>query len=597
MNQLANVSIEIGGQRLPLFSRLRISQWLDQHHTFELAVPTELVEGEGGRKINKSKGYIGQEVNITIKYQQGSGGSFGFRGLVTRLSLNKRSAGGNDLIIGGFSASVLLEQGPRYGAFYKKTHAAIVNKVLASYDKTLLKPDVKPKNDQPEDYVVQFDEDGYRFLTRLAALTGNWFYFDGAKLVFGDVAGESPIELIYGDDISAFDMRMNLPDGKFYMDDWNYQKGKQERAHSADVAVKGLGEYGQFLLDKADALYAERTFTPSPLPVYSESAVKQQVEYEKRGSVADAVVFSGSSNVIGLKVGSVIDIKEKNASGGRGDSYGQYRIVSITHRADIGGSYANEFDAIPAGVQFRASSTVVQPTATPQLARVAEVNDPDHMGRVRVQFLWQSAQNDDEPSTWVRVLSPYIADADKAHYFVPERNSLVMVIFENGDPARPLVTGVTTHGSVKQNAWADEKNNHKVIVTRGGNHIVINDEPGKEEISLYNKDKKNHVQLSLDGTHISIKSEGTINLSAGTINMNAKHINMKADDEWKADVGKGEVSAKETLKFSALSDAELTTQTNLKLAGSAQTSVKGGAQLELEGGAQATLKGALVMIN
>ncbi|GAB3509967.1 hypothetical protein GCM10027341_47710 [Spirosoma knui] len=612
MNQLSDVRIEIGGQRLSLFSRLKINQWIDRHHTFELTVPAEQVEGQDGMKINKSKDFIGKEILISIKYRPDTGKAFTFRGFITQLYLSKQAARGSSVIIRGYSASILLEQGSRYGAFYKKNHGAIVKKVLDEYDQSLLRPDVSPRNDKEEEYIVKFDESSYNFLHRFAAATGNWFFFDGAKVVFGDVPSEAPIELRYGDDISSFDMKMDLPGGEFFMDDWNPRKSEQERSHSADVRVSGLGEYGQFLIDTAERLYPERLFTYPPVPVYSDSDVKKQVEYEKKASVANAVIFTGSCNVIGLKVGAVIDIKERSSlPGQRTESFGQYRIISISHEADLGGGYSNKFEAIPAGVEFRTNPSFTKPRATPQLARVSHVDDPEHMGRVRLQFFWQSAQDDSESSAWAPVLSAYIGGENKSHYFVPEKNTLVMVMFENDDPARPVVAGVTYHSELKQNAWYTDQNYKKVIATAGGNHIVINDEPGKEDISIYNKDKKNMIVLSLDGTHISIKSQGSINLSAGSISMDAETISMKARKEWKVDAKKGEIKTETDMTVDATTDVKLVGKTSVKATSDANIDLNGtiikvdakgqatvkGMQLSLEGSVLAALKAAIVQIN
>ena len=617
MSNFSSVQIEIGGKRVDIFSRVSIQQWIDRHHTFELNVPIEQVEGAGAMKISKSKEFISKEILISIKQRQGSGPSFTFRGFITQLYLSKQAASGSSIVIRGFSASILLEQGTRYSAFYQKDHAAIVKKVLSEYDQNLLKPSISPRNNQQEDYVVKFEESSYNFLHRFAAATGNWFYFDGEKTVFGDVPGGSPTELKYGNDISSFDMRMDLPGGEFFIEDYNYTKDVVAKSHSKEVKVSGLGEYGQFLIDKAENLYPERTFSHPPLPVWTDGEAKQQTGYEKKASVANAVIFSGSSSTIGLKVGAVIDIKEStslNARSQHTESLGQYRIISISHEADQSGGYSNHFEAIPAGVEFRANPLFYMPRATTQLAKITHNDDPLHLGRVRLLFLWQSAQGDTEASTWVRVLSPYIAHDNQGHYFIPEVNTTVMTIFENNDPARPLVTGVLPHKNEGvMDTYFSDKNYYKAIITEAGNHIVIRDEPGKEEISLHDKDRKNHIILSLDGgTHINIKSQGTINIDADTINMTANKINMKAKKEWNVEAGKTKIENEEDMRVSATTDIELKATANLKaegtvgvsvkgaqieISGDAQTSVKAGGPLELEGGPMATLKGALVMIN
>lgn len=605
MNNLSTVRIEIGGKHVPIFSRVSVRQWIDRHHTFELTVPIEQLEGEGGMTINQSKSFIGQTARITIGYQQGSGDSFAFNGFVTQLYLSKQASSGSSLVIKGFSASVLLEQGSRYQAFYQSDHSQIVDLVLKAYDRDLLKPSVKPRASRTEEYVVKFDETSYNFLHRFAAATGNWFYFDGEKTVFGDVPSESPIKLTYGEDMSAFDMQMNLPGGEFFVNDYNPVDNEYAKSHSKDVRVSGLGEYGQLLIDKAENLYPERTYSRSPLPALTNADAKLFAGYEKKASVANAVIFAGTSNKIGLKVGATITIGEQSGlAGQRTASFGQYRIISISHEADLGGGYNNHFEAIPAGVEFRANPSFSMPRATMQAAEVLHNDDPEHLGRVRVLFDWQVAQGDAVSSTWIRVLTTQNHAVNQGVYFVPEVSSNVMVMFEDEDPARPVVVGVTYDKSTKQDSFYHQENHYKTIITRGGNHIVICDESGKESISLYNRDKKNHISLSLDNTHITVKSEGILNLEADTINLKAKTFNVDASDEWTVKAGKAQLETQQSMALKASTNLTLTGTAGADLEGAtiaiksdATTSVKGGAQLELDGGPMATLKGGMVMIN
>ena len=622
MDQLSEVKLEIAGKAFTIFNRVRVSQWIDRHHSFELSIPLEAVEGADGMKINKSKDFVGKEVLISVKYRQGSSLSFTFKGFITQVFLSKQSVSGSAILIRGFSASILLEHGNRYAAFYEKNHKDIVKKILANYDQSLLRPDINPKNDKQEDYVVQFEESTFNFLHRFAASTGNWFFYDGAKIIFGDVKGESPIELAYGVDIQTFDMRMDLPTGKFMMDDWNYKKSEQEKSHSDDVSVSGLGEYGQFLIDQSSKIYPERKFMYPPLPVFSTSEVKAQVGYEKKASVANAVIFTGSSSKIGLKVGAVIDIKERSSRAGqKTESFGQYRIISISHEMDLGGGYSNRFEAIPAGVEFRANPSFYVPRATPQVARVTHNDDPDKLGRVRVVFLWQTAQGDTESSAWMRVLAPYSGVEDQGHYFVPEVESILLCTFENDDPARPIGMGNIFYSKNKPGAWFNKDNYKKAIVTQGKNHIIINDEPGKETIEIYNKDKKNCITLSLDDTHITIKSEGNINLEAtGDITMKAKNLNIDIEkDICMTAGGNADLGAKQDYSITG-QNLSLEAMTNLKAKGragvaietnatleakgtivtieaQAKAEIKASAMLEINGGAMAVLKGAMVMIN
>ena len=58
------ISIQIGDEKLPRFSKLMINQKVNTHHKFSLLqpLPKEFVS----QAIDKSQGYIGQEIKIEI---------------------------------------------------------------------------------------------------------------------------------------------------------------------------------------------------------------------------------------------------------------------------------------------------------------------------------------------------------------------------------------------------------------------------------------------------------------------------------------------------------------------------------------------------
>lgn len=78
------------------------------------------------------------------------------------------------------------------------------------------------------------------------------------------------------------------------------------------------------------------------------------------------------------------------------------------------------------------------PAAQPQVAIVADVDDPRYMGRVRIRYPWQN--KDDVPSPWIRILSP-LASKKKNVHFEPAVNDEVMVGYIGGNIDRPYVAG------------------------------------------------------------------------------------------------------------------------------------------------------------
>src|SRR5204862_7721429 len=117
---------------------------------------------------------------------------------------------------------------------------------------------------------------------------------------------------------------------------------------------------------------------------------------------------------------------------------------------------------------------------------------PDKHGRVKVRFPWLS--NDDE-SRWARVAAT-MAGNDRGVYLLPEVEDEVLVAFEHGDISFPYVVGSLWNGKDAPPATNDDgKNNIRVIKSRSGHVVRLNDEDGKETIEIIDKSEKNSIVI------------------------------------------------------------------------------------------------------
>ncbi|HVE86946.1 MAG TPA: phage baseplate assembly protein V [Myxococcales bacterium] len=169
---------------------------------------------------------------------------------------------------------------------------------------------------------------------------------------------------------------------------------------------------------------------------------------------------------------------------------------------------------------------------------VTNNQDPDKMGRVKVKFPWLS---DTEESFWARVAVP-MAGKDRGAWFLPEVDDEVLVGFEHGDLRFPYVLGALWNGKDTPPADnGDGKNNLRIIKSRSGHVIKLNDEDGKETIEIIDKKGKNSIVIDSANDAITITSEKDITFSAtkGTIKLDAKNVELKSSSDTKMESSAG----------------------------------------------------------
>lgn len=163
---------------------------------------------------------------------------------------------------------------------------------------------------------------------------------------------------------------------------------------------------------------------------------------------------------------------------------------------------------------------------------VTNNQDPDNLGRVKVRFPWLS---DEEESHWARVLSP-MAGKERGIYFLPEVEDEVLVAFEHGMMEFPYVLGALWNGKDAPPATNDDgKNNLRVIKSRSGHVIILDDTDGEENITIADKTGKNMIVISSKENMISIMADSDITLEStnGKLKLSGKGIEIKSGAEIK----------------------------------------------------------------
>jgi type VI secretion system secreted protein VgrG len=159
-----------------------------------------------------------------------------------------------------------------------------------------------------------------------------------------------------------------------------------------------------------------------------------------------------------------------------------------------GVEYENTFTAIPAKVPATPHRLTHRPKIEgTQVALVAgpegEEIHPDQYGRIKLWFPWdRRAKKDGSDTCWVRVAQSW-AGAGWGGQIIPRIGMEVMVTHLDGDPDRPLVTGVVPNSRQKVPYKLPENKTKSVFRSnthkgKGFNEITFEDESGREEIFM-----------------------------------------------------------------------------------------------------------------
>ena len=158
-------------------------------------------------------------------------------------------------------------------------------------------------------------------------------------------------------------------------------------------------------------------------------------------------------------------------------------------------------------------------------ALVSDICDPDGQGRVKVTLPWSPDTGSDRYDAWAR-LATMMGGNNRGTWFIPDVNDEVLIAFESGDPRRPYVVGSLWNGSDTPPDSMDGAGNNyrKVICSRNGVKITLNDQDGQESLILETpggqkvtlKDGPGVVEIDdSNGNSIKLESSGvTVNASA-----------------------------------------------------------------------------------
>lgn len=592
---------------LPEIAAFRLHQELHSHHSFEIEVLFDHLEGSATSFMQTAhKKLVGKPISISIQEDTltGAAHKFRFTGLVTSLVMNSTNDYTGSFLIKGYSPTCRLADGVQKRTFRDKTLSDIVAQVLQPYEANRV-PMCKGtlRHTAPLPYAAQYNESNFDFLSRLLASYQEWFYFDGQQLCIGQSPGEETTPVFMDGYWSNFQVEASIQPSTIALYAYDPARHQHFQGLGPDPSsVVASNPYAEFAVKTSREVFSQVSHLPAAAGIQSTSELNALALSASHASVGSALTFRGRTDNPNLRLGQLLDATAEGLGSTvtQTDNLGKYRIISLSHEVDEEGNYQNSFTAVPHSLPVPPSNPhAVAPGAQPELAEVIDLKDPKKLGRLRVRYHWPLARPQDAESGWLRVTTPYSGDG-KGQLFTPELGSQVLIGYEHNRPETPLVLGNLFHANNKQKAsYTPEDNAVKGIQTASGNKITFHDKKGKEKILISSgqkKDTKLEVSFAKDGA-ILLKTKGSITLDAGEkISLISKEIELQADEKIVLDSSRTvDIQGGAAVKVSG-QQLDLEAQTTATLAG--QTGVKvEGLKAEVSSSTMTSIKGAMVKVN
>ncbi|MGZ4540338.1 MAG: phage baseplate assembly protein V [Blastococcus sp.] len=184
--------------------------------------------------------------------------------------------------------------------------------------------------------------------------------------------------------------------------------------------------------------------------------------------------------------------------------------------------------------------------------------DPEHLGRVKVRF---PALSETVESAWAPVMTP-MAGSERGLQMLPEAGDTVVVAFEQGDVNRPFVLGGFWTAAQHPPEGDSPGNAVRLIRSRSGHVIRLDDSDGAERIEIADKTGNNLVTIDSAKNAITVQAAGPVTVAADG------DLALKAKGDLTLEGRQVKVTANLKLALSGQQGAELTSTGPLAVRGS-----------------------------
>jgi type VI secretion system secreted protein VgrG len=508
MNLQDQVHVDIDGFKPKvIYYDLQVTQTMASHHEFSFlwryadSVVTDLSD-----QSKMIRDYSGRDVIFTFK--SASGVMVKSKGIIVAIETIDSLGGSAGLIVHGMSHTVYIDDIQKSRTYLDKSLKEIAKKILPEGPGDFYESgDIAPTHSKNIAYTAQYNETNFEYLKRLATRYGQWFYWDGMRLQFG-LTKSSKVKLISGSSLHNLKMYSKFMPHKISLSGYDYSNASNIVASLRKTASGSGDGFASHTTQKQHDYFTADTAVSAYTPQASnQQELSEMVKLQTAASNANTIFYSGISyEPLGLgKTFTIINQKIEHS----------VVAIEVTHLSDDHGNYRCEFKAIPSDVSTPHYTNVhVFAKAENQPAKVIENNDPENNGRVKVSFNWGKGSTESE---WVRLLQPH-AGSGKGFHFIPEIGEEVLVGFEGSNADKPYILGTHYNGSANS-GYSTPNNDMKVIQTRSGTKIIMNDAQGSVLVedpsgNTWHMDGKGSITVNAPND-ITINAGKNINMTAG----------------------------------------------------------------------------------
>ncbi len=448
-----------------------------------------------------------------------------------------------------------LTRGKESRIFQEMSTPEIIKEILNDYGFGSDLDDKLTETYAKRTYCVQYRECDYDFLCRLMEEEGIYFFFvednKKEKMVLADsvsahvpVPGGPAFDFKYREmggyrraDDHVFDWNAveKLTAGKVTLDDYDFSRPTAE-LKQAKTIEKGSHSFKSYeIYDTPGHLRDNGMDDPPGDSSGTDAASERQTRVLMESKAIKHQRWRGACNIRNMANGQTFRLKDHP----RVLDKTEFLIVSATHDLKVESdqetdetkhqllderldteeenpdSYLCLFEVIPKSAPFRAK----QKTPWPEISglHTAIVTGPsgeeiytDKYGRIKVQFHWDRLGKKNENTTcWVRCVMPWTGK-NWGMISIPRIGQEVAIQFEEGDPDRPICTGMLYNADTMPPYELPANQTQSGIVTRstkGGsastfNELIFEDKIEEEFVRLqsekdYKETIKNNAEITI----------------------------------------------------------------------------------------------------